>query len=340
MTQSITHPLLISPTSSKSPLTDFEQELLLMQEKDLKKKYKMDHYTSNLSIKSRHSMDDKPKENHYSFMKHTIQPGDTLEGICVYYNVKMAEVKRINKLWTNDSIHLRKVIDIPIQPPSNNNAKDSQSSLQTQQQTKSSPRSLKSRSFPMDPRSHNYMSEPDFLHVRAYPSHSLQSESSSPRHSSLLDSEIKNHTISSSSFSPTKQPILSTRELLTRIDMDVAQISSQILLHVDLNTPRVNTKQVTQLESKTTRVVITPIQDPNAAGAVVSAQAPVKIVLTLTPLLGLLPPDVQESVKADVKGKISKSLSSKLSRKSNDYEWVDLVTIGPSPSTRDSDFIL
>ncbi|KAJ3042301.1 LysM and putative peptidoglycan-binding domain-containing protein 1 [Rhizophlyctis rosea] len=45
---------------------------------------------------------------------HEIKPGDTLEGICLMYSVKASDIKRYNRLWTNDSIHLRKTLDIPI----------------------------------------------------------------------------------------------------------------------------------------------------------------------------------------------------------------------------------
>ncbi|KAJ3095268.1 hypothetical protein HDU97_007111 [Phlyctochytrium planicorne] len=48
---------------------------------------------------------------------HTIQSTDTLEGICIQYGCELSEIKRINKLWTSDSVHLRKVLYIPLHAP-------------------------------------------------------------------------------------------------------------------------------------------------------------------------------------------------------------------------------
>ncbi|KAI8841274.1 hypothetical protein BC829DRAFT_402849 [Chytridium lagenaria] len=48
---------------------------------------------------------------------HTVSKSDTLEGISIQYVCQLAELKRINKLWTADSIHLRKTLYIPVIPP-------------------------------------------------------------------------------------------------------------------------------------------------------------------------------------------------------------------------------
>ncbi|KAI9206113.1 uncharacterized protein BJ171DRAFT_580189 [Polychytrium aggregatum] len=51
-----------------------------------------------------------------SFLLHQVQAGDTLEGICIAYHVQAESVKRLNQLWTNDSIHLRPTLRIPYIP--------------------------------------------------------------------------------------------------------------------------------------------------------------------------------------------------------------------------------
>ncbi|KAJ3094923.1 hypothetical protein HDU96_001417 [Phlyctochytrium bullatum] len=48
---------------------------------------------------------------------HTVLPTDTLAGICVQYGCQMADLKRINKLWTNDAFFIRKILYIPVLPP-------------------------------------------------------------------------------------------------------------------------------------------------------------------------------------------------------------------------------
>lgn len=44
-----------------------------------------------------------------------IQPGDSLPGIALKYHVSLATLRNTNKLWANDTIHLRQVLYIPTQ---------------------------------------------------------------------------------------------------------------------------------------------------------------------------------------------------------------------------------
>ncbi|KAL1925800.1 uncharacterized protein VTP21DRAFT_683 [Calcarisporiella thermophila] len=46
---------------------------------------------------------------------HRVEPDDTLAGVALSYGVEIAMLKRMNKLWANDSIHMRKYIYIPIE---------------------------------------------------------------------------------------------------------------------------------------------------------------------------------------------------------------------------------
>ncbi|XP_029959715.1 lysM and putative peptidoglycan-binding domain-containing protein 1 [Salarias fasciatus] len=47
-------------------------------------------------------------------LEHTIQPGETLPGLALKYGVSMEEIKRANRLYTNDSIFLKKSLLIPV----------------------------------------------------------------------------------------------------------------------------------------------------------------------------------------------------------------------------------
>ncbi|KAM9722678.1 lysM and putative peptidoglycan-binding domain-containing protein 1 [Menidia menidia] len=47
-------------------------------------------------------------------IEHTIQPGETLQGLALKYGVSMEEIKRANRLYTNDSIFLKKSLSIPV----------------------------------------------------------------------------------------------------------------------------------------------------------------------------------------------------------------------------------
>ncbi|KAM8920808.1 lysM and putative peptidoglycan-binding domain-containing protein 1 [Pelodytes ibericus] len=47
-------------------------------------------------------------------LEHTVQPGDTLQGLALKYGVTMEQIKRVNRLYTNDSIFLKKCLCIPV----------------------------------------------------------------------------------------------------------------------------------------------------------------------------------------------------------------------------------
>ncbi|XP_031550571.1 lysM and putative peptidoglycan-binding domain-containing protein 2-like [Actinia tenebrosa] len=45
---------------------------------------------------------------------HVVQSLDTLQGLSIRYGVPGEEIRRVNKLWTNDNIHFYKIIKIPV----------------------------------------------------------------------------------------------------------------------------------------------------------------------------------------------------------------------------------
>ncbi|XP_021028291.1 lysM and putative peptidoglycan-binding domain-containing protein 2 isoform X1 [Mus caroli] len=47
-------------------------------------------------------------------VEHRVRAGDTLQGIALKYGVTMEQIKRANKLFTNDCIFLKKTLSIPI----------------------------------------------------------------------------------------------------------------------------------------------------------------------------------------------------------------------------------
>ncbi|XP_034987200.1 lysM and putative peptidoglycan-binding domain-containing protein 2 [Zootoca vivipara] len=48
------------------------------------------------------------------YVEHRINASDTLQGIALKYGVTMEQIKRANKLFTNDCIFLRKTLNIPV----------------------------------------------------------------------------------------------------------------------------------------------------------------------------------------------------------------------------------
>lgn len=47
-------------------------------------------------------------------LEHQLAPGDTLAGLALRYGVTMEQIKRANRLYTNDSIFLKRTLYIPI----------------------------------------------------------------------------------------------------------------------------------------------------------------------------------------------------------------------------------
>ncbi|XP_066124054.1 lysM and putative peptidoglycan-binding domain-containing protein 1 [Saccopteryx bilineata] len=47
-------------------------------------------------------------------LEHQLAPGDTLAGLALKYGVTMEQIKRANRLYTNDSIFLKKTLYIPV----------------------------------------------------------------------------------------------------------------------------------------------------------------------------------------------------------------------------------
>lgn len=47
-------------------------------------------------------------------VEHRVRAGDTLQGIALKYGVTMEQIKRANKLFTNDCIFLKKTLNIPV----------------------------------------------------------------------------------------------------------------------------------------------------------------------------------------------------------------------------------
>ncbi|CAJ0954988.1 unnamed protein product, partial [Mesorhabditis belari] len=51
-------------------------------------------------------------------IEHITQSEDTIPGLALRYNSSITDIKRINKLWSNESLFLKKSIMIPVQPDS------------------------------------------------------------------------------------------------------------------------------------------------------------------------------------------------------------------------------
>ncbi|KAG9122162.1 hypothetical protein FRC07_001587 [Ceratobasidium sp. 392] len=55
-----------------------------------------------------------PTPGSREMLVHKIQPKDSLAGVALRYGVSLADIRRVNKLWAGDSIHLRSVLYIPL----------------------------------------------------------------------------------------------------------------------------------------------------------------------------------------------------------------------------------
>lgn len=86
------------------------------------------------------------------YVKHYVSPSDTLQGIALRYGVTTEQIRRVNRIWTNDSLFLKPTLDIPV-------AKDSVEtfSLDNGDSVPSSP--AHSRSLSGDDLTHSSLSE-------------------------------------------------------------------------------------------------------------------------------------------------------------------------------------
>ncbi|KAJ4483967.1 hypothetical protein J3R30DRAFT_148426 [Lentinula aciculospora] len=76
---------------------------------------------------------DKSTGNEKVVLVHEVSPDDSLAGVALKYKINLNELRRSNHLWASDSIHLRKVLYIPLEktslpsPPANPNSAESAS---------------------------------------------------------------------------------------------------------------------------------------------------------------------------------------------------------------------
>ncbi|XP_015253686.1 PREDICTED: lysM and putative peptidoglycan-binding domain-containing protein 1 [Cyprinodon variegatus] len=50
----------------------------------------------------------------HRLIEHTVKPGETLQGLALKYGVTVEQIKRANRLYTNDSIFQKKSLSIPV----------------------------------------------------------------------------------------------------------------------------------------------------------------------------------------------------------------------------------
>ncbi|KAI6205542.1 hypothetical protein M3Y94_00803900 [Aphelenchoides besseyi] len=51
---------------------------------------------------------------HSQVIQHEVQPTDTLQSLELKYNSSMFEIKRLNRLWSNDALHCKTHVNIPL----------------------------------------------------------------------------------------------------------------------------------------------------------------------------------------------------------------------------------
>ncbi|TKR83053.1 hypothetical protein L596_016706 [Steinernema carpocapsae] len=53
-------------------------------------------------------------------VRHEVSPSDTLRGLVVRYSSNMSELKRINRLWSDESLHCKSHVFVPLYTASEN----------------------------------------------------------------------------------------------------------------------------------------------------------------------------------------------------------------------------
>ncbi|OZJ03854.1 hypothetical protein BZG36_03672 [Bifiguratus adelaidae] len=71
--------------------------------------------TERRPLQRRASVRSEPSDPLIPVIVHRIKPTDTIAGVSLYYGVEITKLKKVNKLWSNDSIHVRKELYIPLE---------------------------------------------------------------------------------------------------------------------------------------------------------------------------------------------------------------------------------
>ena len=72
----------------------------------------------------------------YKLVAHTLTLSDTLQGLAIKYGVTIEQIRRVNKLWTNDNIHIFKTINIPVKLTYNDTLISNDENSRTSRETK------------------------------------------------------------------------------------------------------------------------------------------------------------------------------------------------------------
>jgi len=98
--------LHITKRNDNDPLLSFQT-----QDKVLRKRYSpLDLNITDVI----HEENDRKEPEKKKVIVHMIRASDTLAGISLSYGIEISILKRVNKLWTNDSIHMYKYLYIPL----------------------------------------------------------------------------------------------------------------------------------------------------------------------------------------------------------------------------------
>ncbi|KAJ3996356.1 hypothetical protein F5050DRAFT_1555488, partial [Lentinula boryana] len=181
---------------------------------------------------------DRPTEDEKVVIVHQVSPKDSLAGVSLKYRIKLTELRRANHLWASDSIHLRRVLYIPLEktslPPSSAISSFSSSSAEPDSPCSSKlpiPEDVESpitKTIPSSAVRRVPVSELSFFPPPAKLSASAKSDSpSSPSHSQASHSR-KLHAQHATSPTPSLNTILtalpiaaSTRDtIIARLSLD------------------------------------------------------------------------------------------------------------------------
>uniref|UniRef100_A0AC35U1C7 Bromo domain-containing protein n=1 Tax=Rhabditophanes sp. KR3021 TaxID=114890 RepID=A0AC35U1C7_9BILA len=66
-----------------------------------------------------------------SLVRHVVLGTDSIQSICLRYNSNMSELKRINRLWSNEALHCRAILNVPVYEGGSNEIEMSPISLRS-----------------------------------------------------------------------------------------------------------------------------------------------------------------------------------------------------------------
>lgn len=166
-------------------------------------------------------------QQNYRFITHYIEPTDTLQGLALKYGCKIENIKKFNKLYSDDNNHLRSRFSIlvPIETETKIQFDSDLSSSQSSSSSLDPCKRISNDQFKSHPQS---LKSPKFECRNSYSFDSVQIMTTNRDNKANKDLKLTNKSISFSDTNHMNNGAESVADFLIRIDSSIAQTKNQM----------------------------------------------------------------------------------------------------------------